>query len=130
MKRINTTSRWFASGHLVAAAKLPPGLGVLLVAMAGAAISACDRAGSVPVEAGTQPQTKVVAPAGTSVPSRPEADPLSKMPDAQRESAMPQQPVQTDAQAMQDPFKPVLDESNRQRAAAAVSPFGSGKSPR
>lgn len=42
----------------------------------------------------------------------------------QGSSTPPQESVPSDAQVAHDPFKAVLEESNRQRAAAAASPFG------
>jgi hypothetical protein len=127
MNRTNSMNLGFIPG-LGARSKWVDVLRVFLVASAGAAISACDRAPSAPAGAGTEStQSKIAAPSGRSVPAPPELEQFQRVLDARGNSPMPQQPVETDPQALQDPFKAALDESNRQRAAAAAFPFGTPK---
>lgn len=88
-----------------------------------------DRAPSlIPAGPGKESETNPVARSGTTTPPEPpQPDPFKRVLDAQGNTPLSKQPMPTDRQAPQDPFKQALEESNRQKAAAAVSPFGTSK---
>jgi hypothetical protein len=65
----------------------------------------------------------VVRSGTTTHADSPQPDPFKEVMNAQGITLPPRQPVAADRQPLQDPFKQALEESNRQRAAAAISPF-------
>jgi hypothetical protein len=65
---------------------------------------------------------------GTMTPTdSPQPDPFKEFLKAQGNTLPPQQRAETDRPPLQDPFKQALEESNRRREAAAVSPFATSK---
>jgi hypothetical protein len=119
---MNPTRRRFVAGDPSPGSKTL--LRACLVALAGVAISACDRAPPLAASERTDSQSKPVASPGASVRSPAELEATQRALEAQGNSRAPQESGQADPQARQDPFKAALDESNRQRAAAAAFPFG------
>jgi hypothetical protein len=69
-----------------------------------------------------------VPPSVTTTPAdSPQPDPFKAFLKAQGNTLPPQQPARTGLQPLEDPFKQALEESNRRRAAAAVSPFAESR---
>jgi hypothetical protein len=86
-----------------------------------------DRAASsLPAGAGeaANPVPPSVTP--TTATDSPQPDPFKQVLNAQRNTLPPQQPTST-GRPLEDPFKQALEESNRRRAAAALSPFAESK---
>lgn len=111
-------------------ARLPLTPRVFLAALAGVAIYACDRTPSAPAGTGTGSQMKSGVPSRASASAPAPAVAQGAIQDVlgwQGGSTTLQESVPSDAQVPHDPFKAVLEESNRQRAAAAASPFGTSK---
>src|SRR6185369_9901299 len=79
-------------------------------------------------DAGAGNLSNPAAPSATTTPvDAPQTDPFKAALSAQGNTLPPPQPTATDRQPMEDPFKQALEQSNRRRAEAAVSPFAKSK---